>query len=64
MQVLTSRSLDFRKAESYKCFKRDSGTTTKNMWRKKKLLLYWRKREVSLEIVEFEVTLNGQVEFE
>lgn len=58
MQVLTSRSLDFWRAETCKCFK--------NYWglvKKKLFLLYCRKREV-LEIVEFEVSPDAQGEFE
>lgn len=53
----------FRTAETSKCFKRGLGRIIKDLWRKKKLsLLHWRKREVSLEIVEFEVTLDGKVD--
>ena len=58
MQVLTSRSLDFWRVETCKCFK--------NYWvlvKKKLFLLYCRKREV-LEIVEFEVSPDAQGECE
>ena len=51
MKVLTSRSLDFWRAETFKCFK--------NYWvlvKKKLLLLYCRKREV-LDIVELRLLL-------
>lgn len=58
MQVLTSRSFNFWRAETSKCF-----NNYQVLVKKKLFLLYCRKREV-LEIVEFEVTPDGRVEFE